>query len=76
MADNRIGITQLPSDDDGEWFQVTFIDGGKDVTDEGHITSMATPMREADVRDFFGTQPREEVDLMLARARAHRREST
>jgi hypothetical protein len=72
MAEDKIGLTQVPNADDGsERFMIVFIDGQILAEKHGYFRSTTGAMTEAEVRAFFeqGKQPSDDVEAMLRLAR-------
>lgn len=71
MAQDRIGIQQVRSDEHGERFQIVFIDGEKRAEQHGYVMQTRGPMTEAEVRTFFeqGGQSPGDVEAMFRVAR-------
>jgi hypothetical protein len=71
----RIGLQQPGKDDDGERFQIVFIDGQKRAQRHGYFMSTRGPMTEADVRTFLeqGNTQSGDIEAMFRLARLSER---
>lgn len=69
MAD-KIGVQQLPGDDEGERFCIVYVDADK-APRQGYVMNTSAPMREGEIREFFakGGQSESDVDSMFLAAR-------
>jgi hypothetical protein len=71
MAEDRIGLAQIPNDEHGERFMVIFIDAQKVAEGHGYFMTTSRPMTEAEVRAHLekGDVQLSKIEAMLHRAR-------